>query len=137
MSRGGGGPAADRSRPGDEGSASVASVSVVVVTAVLAVAALAGAQALAERSRVAGAADASALAAADVVAGLVAGEGGPCARAASLAGANAVELDSCEVDGTAVTVVVTGSAALLGVVVRAAATAGPPPSVTGSAGPER
>lgn len=128
MTRGGGRPVADRPRHGDEGSASLASVSVVVVTAVLAVAALAGAQSLAERSRVSGAADASALAAADALAGLVAGEGGPCARAASLARSNDVQLVSCEVDGAVVTVAVTGAAPLGGVVVRAAATAGPPPS---------
>ena len=56
---------AGRTDHGDAGSASVFSVSAVVGVAVLAAAALAGTQALAERSRVAGAADASALAAAD------------------------------------------------------------------------
>jgi secretion/DNA translocation related TadE-like protein len=135
VSRGGGGPTALRPRPGDQGSASLASVSVVVVTAVLAVSALAGAQAFAERSRVAGAADASALAAADAASGLAPGEGGPCARAASLARANGVELSSCEVDGAVVTVVATGASPLPGVVVRAASTAGPPPSGTGRTAP--
>ena len=127
--------AAGRTDPGDAGSASVLSVSVVVVVAVLAAAALAGAQALAERSRVAGAADASALAAADAAAGLVAGSGTPCSLAASLARANTVELSSCDVDGLVVTVVVTGSAPLLGVAVRASATAGPPPSAGRRTGP--
>jgi secretion/DNA translocation related TadE-like protein len=125
----------DRTGVGDAGSASVASVSVVVVTAVLAVAALTGSQALAERSRVAGAADASALAAADAVAGLVPGGDGPCSTAGSLARANSVELRSCAVEGLVATVVVTGSAALLGVVVEASATAGPPPSAPGRTGP--
>jgi len=127
--------AAGRTDPGDAGSASVLSVSVVVVIAVLSAAALTGTQALAERSRVAGAADASALAAADAAAGLVTGGGGPCSLAASLARANTVELSSCDVDGLVVTVVVTGSAPLLGVTVRASATAGPPPSAPGLTGP--
>ena len=122
-------------RVGEAGSASVASVGVVAVTAVLTVGALAGTQALAERSRVAGAADASALAAADAAAGLVLGGDGPCSAAGSLARANAVELTSCLVDELVATVVVTGSAALLGVVVRASATAGPPPSAPDRAGP--
>jgi len=131
----GGGRRPSRPRPGDEGSASLAAVSVLVVTAVLAVAALAGAQALAERSRVAGAADASALAAADAAAGLVPGGVGPCALAESLARANAVQLDSCELDGPVATVVARGSSPLLGVAVRAASTAGPPPSGPGRDAP--
>ncbi|MBD8609768.1 hypothetical protein IFT77_04625 [Frigoribacterium sp. CFBP 13729] len=126
---------AGRTDHGDAGSASVFSVSAVVGVAVLAAAALAGTRALAERSRVAGAADASALAAADAAAGLVTGGGGPCSLAASLARANTVELSSCDVDGLVVTVVVTGSAPLLGVAVRASATAGPPPSAARRTGP--
>ena len=126
---------ADRARAGDAGSASVALVGVVAVTAVLAVAALAGTQALAERSRVAGAADASALAAADAAAGLVPGGDGPCSAAGSLARANAVERTSCLVEERVVTVGVTGSVALLGVVVQASATAGPPPSAPDRTGP--
>jgi len=70
----------------------------------------------------AGAADAAALAAADVAVGIVAGQ--PCAAAASLATANGATLERCEVDGVIVTVTVTVPA--FGFDVFGAATAGPP-----------
>ncbi|MBP1241234.1 secretion/DNA translocation related TadE-like protein [Frigoribacterium sp. PvP120] len=114
---------------GDDGTASVLVVAVLVGVVVLAVAVVGGGRVLAERSRVSGAADATALAAADVAAGLVAGS--PCDRAGALATANGVVLSSCRVDELIVTVRVTTS--LAGVVVGASATAGPPP--TGTAPP--
>ena len=114
---------------GDDGTASVLVVAVLVGVVVLAVAVVGGGRVLAERSRVSGAADATALAAADVAAGLVAGS--PCDRARAVATANGVVLSSCRVDELIVTVRVTTS--LAGVVVGASATAGPPP--TGTAPP--
>ena len=75
-----------------------------------------------KKQAVAGAADAAALAAADVRVGLDPGE--PCAVAARVAGANGATLTSCTVDGLVVTVVV--SATVVRFAVEAAATAGPP-----------
>lgn len=77
--------------------------------------------ALVVRTRVTGAADASALAAADVAIGIVPGI--PCTTAASVAQANMAELRECRADGVIVTVRV--SAAIFGFPVSAAATAGP------------
>ncbi len=77
--------------------------------------------ALIVRASVIGAADASALAAADVAVGIVPGI--PCATAASVATANRAHLQECQVDGVIVTVRV--SAAILGFPVTATATAGP------------
>jgi len=74
------------------------------------------------KQALAGAADAAALAAADVRVGLEAGE--PCAVAARVATANGGSLASCSVDGLVVTVVVSSSIA--GFAVGVAATAGPP-----------
>jgi len=69
-----------------------------------------------------GAADASALAAADAASGRMPGE--PCDAAARLAAANGVSLAACAVDGLVVTVVVERWSGV--VPVRAIATAGPP-----------
>jgi len=77
---------------------------------------------LAKKQALAGAADAAALAAADVRVGLEPGE--PCAVAARVATANGGGLASCSVDGLVVTVVV--SASVVGFAVGVAATAGPP-----------
>jgi len=79
--------------------------------------------ALARGQAIASAADASALAAADVRSGAVAGF--PCEAAAAVARANGAELTACALDGLVATVGVSGS--VLGLPVRAAATAGPPP----------
>jgi len=81
--------------------------------------------ALIVRSRVVGAADASALAAADVAVGIVPGI--PCAVAASLATANRARLQECQVDGVIVTVRV--STEIFGFPVAATATAGPADAV--------
>ena len=79
--------------------------------------------ALARGQAVSGAADAAALAAADVRSGAMAGF--PCEAAATVARANGARLDACELDGLVATVRV--SASVLGLPVRASATAGPPP----------
>ncbi|WP_241961148.1 Rv3654c family TadE-like protein [Homoserinimonas hongtaonis] len=71
----------------------------------------------------AGAADASALAAADVAVGIVPGD--PCSVAQTVAAANGAELARCEVDGLVATVLIT--VARDGFVVVSGATAGPAP----------
>jgi len=86
---------------------------------------------LVTKQSLAGAADAAALAAADVRSGLEPGE--PCAVAARVAAANGAELSRCSVDGLVVTVVATASVA--GFAVDVAATAGPP-AVEGRTGDE-
>ena len=80
---------------------------------------------LSARHSIAGAADAAALAAANVASGLFTGY--PCDQAAAVAAANAAELIQCDVDGLVVTVGVSGT--VLGISVTVAATAGPPPVV--------
>ncbi|MEV8272188.1 helicase [Microbacterium sp. NPDC077184] len=73
--------------------------------------------------RLAGAADTSALAAADTVTGLAAGD--PCDRAAELAATAGASVAACVIDGFIVTVTVT---ARFGVFATSAtARAGPPP----------
>ncbi len=78
---------------------------------------------LAGKQRAISAADAAALAAADVAVGIVAGF--PCEAAASVAESNGARLAACEVDGLVATVSVTAGVA--GLPVTASATAGPPP----------
>ncbi len=78
---------------------------------------------LAQRAAVASAADAAALAAADTVVGVH--PGFPCEVASTVASANGATVTSCEVDGLVVTVGVERS--ILGLVLSARATAGPPP----------
>ena len=107
---------------GDTGAGSVLAVAIVAglvcVTAML----VPFYSVLVKKQALAGAADAAALAAADVRVGLEAGE--PCAAAARVATANGGSLASCSVDGLVVTVVVSSSIA--GFAVGVAATAGPP-----------
>jgi secretion/DNA translocation related TadE-like protein len=76
---------------------------------------------LAARQSVAGAADAGALAAADIAVGRVPGV--PCEAASRVAAANGASIVSCDVDGLIVTV--TARRTLLGIAVTATATAGP------------
>lgn len=106
-------------------------LTVAVAAALLAVSAtlLSGAEALVERRRVAAAADAAALAAADTAAGLVGGM--PCDVARRAAELHGAQLASCGVDGLIAHVAASGSAFGVPVVVRARA--GPPPGDTGSA----
>lgn len=105
------------------GSILVVAIIATIVSALLLVAPLC--RALVVRAEANGAADAAALAAADVARGLLPGV--PCVIAASVATANGAKLDGCRVDGVIVTVRV--SVAVLAFSVTAAATAGPP--VTG------
>ena len=106
------------------GAGSVLTVAILGALAALATLSLPLYMGFATRQAVAGAADAAALAAADIVSGLVSGY--PCAAAARVAAANGASLVSCAVDGFVVTVV--ASRGILGVMVTAAATAGPPGS---------
>jgi secretion/DNA translocation related TadE-like protein len=78
---------------------------------------------LATKQKLAGTADAAALAAADARLGVV-GEY-PCPLATRVARANGATLTACEFDGLIVTVAV--SATIAGIRVTAAATAGPTP----------
>lgn len=78
--------------------------------------------ALAVKQSTLGAADAAALAAADVAVGIVAGF--PCATASRVAAANGAVLSACSLDGLVVTVSVSRS--ILGMQLTAVATAGPP-----------
>jgi secretion/DNA translocation related TadE-like protein len=78
--------------------------------------------ALATRQAVAGAADAAALAAADVAVGIH--PGFPCEAAGRVAAANGAQLVACELDGLVASVSVGRS--ILGIAVTASATAGPP-----------
>jgi secretion/DNA translocation related TadE-like protein len=106
----------------DQGSGAVLAVAVVGALVTVAVVALPLSMAFAQRHAIAVAADAAALAAADVVVGLIAGF--PCAEAQRVADANGVQLASCELDGLIVTVAASGSA--LGIPITMRATAGPP-----------
>jgi len=106
----------------DRGSGSV--LAIAIMAGVLSVTAMAVPLylVLAGKQALAGAADAAALAAADVRVGFAPGE--PCAVAARVAAANGGSLASCTVDGLVVTVRVAGSVA--GFAVGVSATAGPP-----------
>ncbi|WP_423918608.1 Rv3654c family TadE-like protein [Frigoribacterium sp. 2-23] len=107
----------------DRGSASIAVVGVLVLIVAIGVATVGATRILAERSRVSGAADAAALAAADAVAGLTVG--GPCETATTVAAANEVVVMGCSIEGMTVTVRVVSRVGA--VPVSASATAGPPP----------
>ncbi|MDQ1607905.1 MAG: hypothetical protein QOE16_637 [Microbacteriaceae bacterium] len=93
--------------------ASVLAVTSMVITVALA---------LAVKQRVTGAADAAALAAADIASGAIAGY--PCDVAAGVARLNGAELNRCEVNGLVATV--SAGAAYLGFDISVAARAGPP-----------
>ncbi|AZC14559.1 MULTISPECIES: Rv3654c family TadE-like protein [unclassified Microbacterium] len=97
-------------------------VGVVGVTAALAVGLLAVGGAAVQAQRVAGAADAAALAAADAASGVLSGV--PCERAEQLAATIGAELVRCELDDLIATVTVEGR--VLGLPVSASARAGPP-----------
>ncbi|HWI32028.1 MAG TPA: Rv3654c family TadE-like protein [Microbacterium sp.] len=103
----------------------VASVGVVACLASFAVGfAVVGGASVAGQ-RLAGAADAAALAAADAASGAVTGD--PCARADEVAAAVGAQVAACDVDRLVATVSVEGSFA--GLVLRASARAAPPPSL--------
>ncbi|GGH43364.1 Rv3654c family TadE-like protein [Microbacterium album] len=96
---------------------------VVAASVVLMLGLAATGSAAVESQRMAGVADAAALAAADTASGAVGGD--PCVRAAQVAGAQRASLVSCELDGLVATVTV--SATFAGMPVVATARAGPPP----------
>lgn len=108
--------------PSECGAGSILAVTVLamIVATMLLVAPLT--RALVIRAGVAGVADASALAAADVARGIVPGV--PCEIAASIATSNGALLDKCRVDGVIVTVRV--RVVVFAFPVTATATAGPP-----------
>lgn len=107
---------------GERGSASVLSIGILGALVLLSSGAVAVAGATAAKQRVSGAADAAALAAADVASGARAGV--PCSEAERLGAANGAAIVSCSVDGTVVTV--TASATYLGLPLAIEARAGPP-----------
>ena len=105
----------------DHGAGSVLAVAIVGVLVAVTALALPLYMVLAAKQAAGGAADAAALAAADVRVGIVPGE--PCVVAASVARANGAELGACEFDGLVVTV--TAHTRVAGFAVEASATAGP------------
>ncbi len=107
----------------DRGSGSLLAIGLVAALAVLTTLIVPLYGALAVRSLVGAAADAAALAGADVAVGLAPGI--PCEAASRAASAAGARMTSCAVDGLVITVV--ASRDILGVAVTAAATAGPPP----------
>lgn len=117
-----------RSGAVDRGSATV--IGAVMVTALIAVTTLVvqlGAATVA-RHRAAAAADLAALAAARAA---VDGTAAPCTEAATITSAGAARLESCEVSGWEVRVVVSAAAGILGQRATARARAGPDLGVTG------
>jgi secretion/DNA translocation related TadE-like protein len=106
------------------GTALAAGVVAVAATLSLGLAAVGGAAVTAQRT--AGAADAAALAAADVTSGAVTARDDACAVAARVAQASGSELVACAVDALTVTVKV--RSAYSGLVAVARARAGPPNS---------
>lgn len=104
----------------ERGSGSILALAIVGAMVALFSLVLPVAIVLSAKHRVSGAADAAALAAADVAVGFA--PGAPCTAAASVGAANGVEIAVCRVDGTAVTVRTT--AVVLGFLVRSQATAG-------------
>ena len=114
------------------------SITVIAIGLIAGVVALTGciagiSAALVARQRIAGAADAAAIAAADVASGAVSGY--PCGRADEAARLNGAVLIDCAVDGTIASVLV--SAEVLALEVRARARAGPPDgAAAGSEGPK-
>ncbi|PWJ66969.1 Rv3654c family TadE-like protein [Rathayibacter iranicus] len=105
----------------EDGSASIVAVAVVVGTILVTIAVLVGCGAVVGHQRAVAAADASALAAADVGSGLVPGE--PCAEAERVAVAGGASLLTCRFEsGVATVEVAVGPLPLT-----AHSRAGPPP----------
>ena len=114
--------AATRVVTNDRGAGSVLAVAIVASTVALTAMFIPFYRGLQLRHVLSGAADAVALAAADVAVGI--SPGFPCDVAAEVAAANAASLSSCTVDGLVVTVSV--SRPFFGILATAFATAGPP-----------
>jgi secretion/DNA translocation related TadE-like protein len=106
----------------DRGSGTVLAVGIVGCIVGLAVVVVPLYRGLGELRQVQGAADASALAGADVAAGIA--PGSPCQVAISVARAGGVVAKDCTVDGLVVTV--TAGSSFLGFSLVSTATAGPP-----------
>jgi secretion/DNA translocation related TadE-like protein len=119
------GPRADRDpNPGrDRGAGTILGLAILGVFLALTLMLVPAWAMLATKQKLAGAADAAALAAADARLGVVGDY--PCPLAATVARANGAALAACEVDGLIVTVAVSGTIA--GIRVTATATAGPTP----------
>ncbi len=105
-------------------------VGVLAVTTALASGLASVGAAAAWSQRLAGAADAAALAAADTASGAVTGD--PCARASEVAAASEATVGTCELDGLIATVTVSARFGVL--TSSASARAGPPPDRTGPGG---
>ena len=103
------------------GAGSILALAIVAVVVVLALAMVGLGVGLVARQRTIAAADASALAAADVLLGAAPGD--PCAVARSVAERNGAVLETCELDGFIATV--TTASQLAGVPISARSTAGP------------
>ena len=112
-----------RMRTDEHGSGSLLAVALIAGTLALTMLFVPLYIALVAKQRVAGAADAAALAAADVAIGIVPGV--PCEQASVVARANGAALSGCRQDGAIVTV--RASMIVLGLPVAALATAGPAP----------
>lgn len=107
---------------GERGAGSVLVVALVSVVLVAGLTVVGGGHALVRGQQLTSAADAAAIAAADVLLGWVPGE--PCAVALRVAEAHAVRLADCESEG--LTVLVRVEAGIVGMVVSRSARAGPP-----------
>jgi secretion/DNA translocation related TadE-like protein len=107
----------------ERGSGAVLSLAPVAALAAVVTILLPFALLMPVKHRVKDAADAAALAAADVAVGLV--PGAPCEVAATVVEGNGAELADCRMDGPIATV--TAAATVAGVPVRATSSAGPPP----------
>lgn len=114
---------AGRVAEADDGAGGVLAVAIVGATVVATLGVLALSAALATSQRVISAADAAALAAADVVLGVVAGE--PCALASEVARAHDAVLTACRIDGAEAHV--TTEDVFAGIPISASARAGPAP----------
>ncbi len=112
--------------PGDRGSGSLLGLAIAGAIAAVVSLTLPLYSALALRERIAGAADAAALAGAGVESGI--SPGIACTVAATVAAANGSRLAACEVDGLVVTVRL--DATFMDLPLTAIATAGPPPEGT-------
>jgi secretion/DNA translocation related TadE-like protein len=107
----------------ERGAGSVLAIGVIASTVLLSIACIPLVLVLVVKSQALAAADAAALAAADVRVGVIAGF--PCEVARNIADANGMQLASCTLDGLDATVTVTCRVA--GLDIEASARAGPPP----------
>ncbi len=107
---------------GDTGTGSALVVGLVAVVAITGVALLGAGSALARGQQLTAAADAAALAAADVLLGWAPGD--PCAVAERVAAAHEVRLSACAAEG--LSMIVRVETGILGLTVSRSARAGPP-----------